>query len=135
MSIQTDIADVLDAALNLEPDEPAGYIVRGYWWRPDAPEPGKTYVSVYRTIVAPAGAAAGARRHDVEIVVMSSKSDPATADDDLDTALDAVLDVIDTDHQLKGLVWDQAQRGVIAETIPAYTISGWYGTGTNTEQE
>jgi hypothetical protein len=133
VSVQQTIADVLAAALNEEPPVPAGYIVRGYWWRPDAAEPGKTYVSVYRTTVAPSPAAAGARRHDVEIVVMSSKTDPATADDDLDAALDAVLDVIDDDAQLSGLVWDQAQRGVIAETYPAYTISGWVGT--NREQE
>lgn len=133
MSIQRDVAAVLDAVLNEESEEPAGYIVRGYSWAPDGAEPEITYVSVIRTEIAPSSAAAGARRHDLQIVIMATKSAPGEADDAIDAALDAVLDVIDNDQQLRGLVWERAERGVIAETYPAYTISGWVGT--NQEQE
>lgn len=134
MSVQRDVAAVLDAALNEEPEQPAGYIVRGYSWAPDGAEPEVTYVSVVRTLVAPAeGVASGARRHDIQITVMATKSAPGEADDAIDAALDAVLNVIDNDQQLRGLVWTQAERGVIAETYPAYTITGWVGT--NQEME
>jgi hypothetical protein len=123
-SVQKWAADTLDAALNLEPEEPRGYIVKPYPWAPDNAEPGKTYVSVYRTATEPAPTR-GALRHELNVEVLSSHQDAAKADEALGEALSAVLDVIDTDPDFAGLTWTRAERGVIAETYPAMTIQTW----------
>lgn len=132
-SIQSAVADVLDAALNIEPDEPRGYIVRPYPWAPNGAEPDKTYVSVYRTVTEPAANRQGARRHELHVAVMSSHQDPARADEALDVALDAVLDVLDTDDQLRGLAWSEARRTVIADTYPAFDVTSEVYTTTTPE--
>jgi hypothetical protein len=111
-SVQKWAADVLDAALNGEPEQPKDYIVRGYDWAPDGAETGKTYVSVIRTLTEPAPNAQGARRHELTISVMTSLTDPERADEALDEAFRAVLGVIDTDPDFGGLTWLRADRTV-----------------------
>lgn len=128
-SIQAWAADVLDDAL------PDAYIIRGYWWAPDAAEPGKTFVSVYRTLVEPAPNAQGARRHELTIDVMTSISDPAKADAALDAALHEVLEVVDTDPDFTGLTWTRADRGVAGDQqYPAYAIAAWCVSTKETEE-
>lgn len=127
-SIQKWLGDVFDDAL------PVSYVVRPYPYVPDAPEPGRTYVSVYRTSTEPAENAQGARRHELDVVVLASHQDPARADEALADGLDAVLDVIDHDPDLSGLTWTSVERGVVTETFPAMTISTWCITRI-TEQE
>ncbi|WP_157552532.1 hypothetical protein [Jiangella gansuensis] len=128
-SIQKWVAGVLDDAL------PDAYIVRGYWWAPDGAEPGRTYVSVYRTLAEPAANVQGARRHELNVDVMTSITNPKKADDALDAALSAVLDVIDTDEDFGGLTWVRADRIVAGEQqYPAYTISVWCVSTRETEE-
>lgn len=124
-SVQGAVAMVLDDVLLAE-----GYVVKPFPWAPDAAEPGKKYIAVYRTGVEPAPNARGARRHDLNIVVMVGQQDPAAADDALDVALERVLEVVETDEQLKGLVWTRAERGVVDDTYPAMTIETWCGSTT-----
>ncbi|SEF13793.1 hypothetical protein [Jiangella alba] len=125
-SVQAAFADVIDAALD------DSYVVQPYPWAPDGPETGKTYVSIYRTVVTPAPNRQGARLHDLSIAVLSSISDPARADEALSDALDDVLDVLDNDPQLRGLVWSEARRTVVAN-YPAYEITTQVATTNNPE--
>ncbi|SDT69473.1 hypothetical protein [Jiangella sp. DSM 45060] len=118
-SIQAWAAQVLDDAL------PDAYIVRGYLWAPDGAEPGRTYVSVYRTLAEPGGVQ-GARRHELTVDVMTSITDPAKADAALDAAVHAVLTVIETDDDFEGLTWTRADRTVNGDQqYPGYSISTW----------
>lgn len=52
--------------------------------------------------------------------VLTGSTNPETADDDLDAALEAVLGVL---HPLPWVAWTRAERGVLADTFHGFQIT------------
>lgn len=126
-SIQKWLTDVLKDVLT------DGWDIRPYPFIPDGSEPGQRYVAVYRTLTEPAPNSQGSRQHTLNIVVMSGQQEPEAADEVLAASLDDVLDVIDTDPDLQGLIWTSCTRAVQAETYPSMTVE--VTAYTKTDQE
>lgn len=82
---------------------------------------GKVHVLIYRSTVTQAPQH-GMRFNEVELWILTPKLnlEPGGADDDLDSALDVVLDAIDAVQQL---TWTTAERTVWDEMLHGYKIS------------
>lgn len=108
MSVRLEVAAALRTDL---PD----FLVIGYPRTPDAVT--RPTVAVWQTVVRPVG-----DRWEVELDlwVLTGQEDPATADDVLDDALDAVIDAL---TKMPGLTWDQAERLVLDDKYQGYKIT------------
>lgn len=88
---------------------------------PEVIPTGKCHVLVYRSSVAVAPQH-GMRLNEVELWILTPKLnlEPRGADDDLDAALDVVLDAIDDAEQL---TWSLAERSVWDDALHGYKIN------------
>lgn len=69
--------------------------------------------------------ARGWRDFDVTLILATPKVDPTgPADDELDGALEDLLDVLDSaDSDELGLTWSRATRATLDDSFPAYEIA------------
>lgn len=114
MTVRSDIL----AALALPANR---FVVSDTARTPEVIPTGKVHVLVYRSTVT-AGAQHGMRLNEVELWALTPKLNliPDGADDDLDDALEAILDAIDATQQL---TWTTAERTVWDDALHGYKIS------------
>lgn len=78
--------------------------------------------------------ARGWRDVDVTLILATPRTDPTgPADDELDGALEDVLDVLDSDDVADiGIVWSRATRATLDGNFPAYEIAATVTTQRST---
>lgn len=108
------VVQLLEAA---DPPLPAGAVVTGHGWAPEAIE--APHVLVATDTVDAAGVACSSYAVAVTVVLVAPVREPGTGDDAIDDLLELVLPAL---HQRKGVDVSPAQRGSFRDTWPAYTI-------------
>ena len=115
MSARTYVADLLDDALN---GSGTDYRIVSAPVELDGME--IPTVVVYREEVRPSPVALGYLVSTVAVWVLVPQQDPRAAEDPLDDALSAILQVLDDDTSL---TWTEAQRGTYADRWPSYKVT------------
>jgi hypothetical protein len=112
MSVRTELAALLKTALPT-------FRVVGYPTSPDAIT--RPTVLLWQTkVVRLPAAPEGAWLVDLDLWVVVGTEDPATCDDDLDTALELVVEAIDP---MPAIIWDTAERLTLLDKWQGYKIS------------
>lgn len=82
---------------------------------------GSPELTVFTSKVEPAGTGR-TRRWTLDVYVLTPKTDPVSADDDLDAVLARVLDAIDKDRRMH---WTETERGTANDSYQSHKVSLW----------